>query len=187
MKEFNLLVLSILPIFAAEASIYRDSLVKTASVVHFKIDCRNPGIENEVLLAPLYRQLKRVFKIDSIINLQESSISWSDIFRLKEEKKLLPEDILKVNATSPDLIISIKVDHWLGTLLLAKGKKHVLLFTCTIFDRSGKRVWDVKQKDSCCRTLEFGSADFNETEYPIDKETFLKLYQSVIKEAFGNF
>ena len=187
MKKFGLFSLSILLFTAAEASSNRDSLAKTAGIIHYKIDCKNPGIENEVLLTPLYRQLKRVFKIDSIINLQESTILWSDIFRLKEEKDLSVQDLLKVKTTSPDLIISIKVEHWLGSLLLAKGKKHILQLTCTIFDRNGKRVWDVKKKDSCCRTLEFGSAEFTEADYPVDKEIFLKLYESVIKLAFGNF
>jgi hypothetical protein len=186
MRKFSLLVLSIILTFSAEANSNRDSLVKIAAVVHFRIDCKNPGIENEVLLAPLYHQLKRVFKIDSIINLQESTILWSDIFRLKE-KELSAEDILKIKGMSSDLIISIKIEHWLGSLMLAKGKKHVLQLTCTIFDRNGKRVWDRKKKDSCCRSVEFGTAEFTEADYPVDKETFLKLYESIIKLAFGNF
>jgi hypothetical protein len=186
-KIFFLFALSILLVSSNCKASNRDSLKKTACIVHFRIDCKNPGIKKEVLLKPLYNQLKRIFKIDSIINLQESTVLWSNIFRLKDEGELLPDDLEKVNSIIPDLIISIKVEHWLGSMMMVKGKKHVLLFTCTIFDRTGKRVWEVKKKDSCCRVFEFGSAEFNESDYPIDKDTFLKLYQSVIKEAFGSF
>jgi hypothetical protein len=74
------------------------------------------------------------------------------------------------------------VEHWVTNLLLAKGKKHVLEITAALFDRTGKRVWEMKKKDSCCRSLEFGSADFNEADYPVDKETFMKLFQAVVTQ-----
>lgn len=185
MIRYFLVAVAILFSVEAHGGVSYDSLTKIGTIVNFRIDSDNPGIEDSVLLAPVFKSLTGLFALQDVINLEEP-ILWT--YQLPSKRKLKHGELDRVNANAPrtDLIVSIRMRHEYNQILggLIPGGRHVFRIAVSVFDRQGKRVWFRKKKHSCCPTVRLSNSQ-DQPPDPINAKEFLDLYLLVIADLFS--
>ncbi|MEQ8425761.1 MAG: hypothetical protein RIA63_13680, partial [Cyclobacteriaceae bacterium] len=165
----------------------RDLVAKTAQIISFRIESRNPGIDNQTLLLPLSQELNQLFRFADVAMAENITIQWKGESPFNKFKKLSKKELQLTSANNNLALLKIEIEHRYNPVLggiISRSRRHVMKLRIALFTSTGKRVWYHKRKDSCCINLGVDEEDeflFRD----MDAASFVELYDSVLRKTFG--
>lgn len=163
-----------------------DAQNKVCKIISFRVEARNPGIEDRVLIDPIASELTRIFKFTETAMAPGQSILWRNENGFNKFKKLTKKELEQLTSNPEVVLLKVEVEHRYNAVLgglIKKSKRHVLRLKIAMFTNKGERVWYHKKKASCC--IDFGVDENTIPNDQMEASEFLDLYTTLLKKALA--
>jgi PII-like signaling protein len=159
---------------------------KVCKIISFRVEARNPGIEDRVLIDPIASELTRIFKFTETAMAPGQSILWRNENGFNKFKKLTKKELEQLTSNLEVVLLKVELEHRYNAVLgglIKKSKRHVLRLKIAMFTNTGERVWYHKKKDSCC--IDFGVDENDIQNDQMETGELFDLYTSLLKKGLS--
>ena len=122
----------------------REMNSKVAQIISFRIESKNPGIDNQTLLLPLSQQLTELFRFADLAMADNTTIQWKGESPFNKFKKLSKKELQLTSSDNNVVLLKIEIEHRYNPVLggiISKSRRHVMKLRIALFTSTGKRVW----------------------------------------------